>query len=257
MRTFTKADFCNVFYAHRGLHDREGSIPENSLAAFRKAVEQGYGVELDVQLTLDGQVVVFHDDSLQRMCGVEGKVWEYPLSEIRKKRLLNTQEKVPLFTEALEILSKGSGPLIVELKTGPRNRELCQKTLSILRDWSGMYCVESFDPRIVYWFRRNAPKIVRGQLAQPEENYPLPRLPARLLAKCRLSFLTKPDFIAYRIGPVPRTVERMRQKGTALIGWTSKSAAADAGNWDALIFEHCVPPEGGLGRRNKGGEEHA
>ena len=244
MRMFDPSVFKGVFYAHRGLYDNQGGIPENSLPAFRAAAEKGYGVELDVQLSSDGAVVVFHDDTLDRVCGVHGNVVDFSLAELQRMKLLDTEEVMPLFTDVLDVLSRGAGPLIVELKSGKRNDDLCEKTRELLQAYPGVYCVESFDPNIVTWFKKNAPDIVRGQLAMPEEYYAagVNRLLRRLLAGCRFSFLNRPDFIAYRIGPRPARVLRKREKGVLLIAWTSRDFAKDAKENDGVIFEACTPP---------------
>ena len=244
MRMFAPSDFRGLFYAHRGLYDNLHGVPENSLHAFRAAAEKGYGVELDVQLSSDGQVVVFHDDTLDRVCGVHGNVIDYSLTELRQMKLLDTEETIPLFTEVLDVLSQGAGPVIVELKSGKRNNELCEKTRELLRGFAGVYCVESFDPGIVNWFRKNAPEIIRGQLAMPADHYAAGTNPllARLLAGCRFSFLNKPDFIAYQVVPRPERVLRMRKKGVLLIGWTSHNYEKDAKENDGVIFESCTPP---------------
>ena len=244
MRLYKAEDFCGFYYAHRGLYDNHHGIPENSLPAFRAAAGKGYGVELDVQLSSDGQVVVFHDDTLERMCGVPGAVIDYPLTELRQMKLLKTEETIPLFTEVLSVLRQGAGPLIVELKAGSRNEELCKKTREILRTYRGVFCIESFDPRIVFWFRKNAPEIIRGQLAQPREDYAgnISGFKSWLLAGCRFSFLNRPDFIAYKIGTRPARVKRKRGKGILLIGWTSHDAEHDARENDSVIFEYCTPP---------------
>lgn len=244
MRMFAPSDFRGLFYAHRGLYDNLHGVPENSLPAFRAAAEKGYGVELDVQLSSDGQVVVFHDDTLDRVCGVHGNVIDYSLADLRRMKLLDTEETIPLFTEVLDMLSQGAGPVIVELKSGKRNGELCEKTRELLRAYPGVYCVESFDPGIVNWFRKNAPEIIRGQLAMPAEYYAAGTNPllARLLAGCRFSFLNRPDFIAYRVGFRPDCVLRMRRKGILLICWTSHDYEKDAKENDGVIFESCTPP---------------
>lgn len=119
-----KQIFLHKNYAHRGLYSKDQSIPENSLPAFKAAAGAGYGVELDVQLSKDGHVMVFHDDSLKRMCGKDGNIWDYTLDELRGFSLAGTGERIPLFSEALEALKENAGPLIVELKTGPKNQEL-------------------------------------------------------------------------------------------------------------------------------------
>ena len=244
MRMFAVSDFRGIFYAHRGLYDNLNGIPENSLPAFRAAAEKGYSVELDVQLSSDGQVVVFHDDTLDRVCGVHGNVADFPLADLQRMKLLDTDEAMPLFTDVLAVLRQGAGPLIVELKSGKRNDELCGKTLDLLRRYPGVYCVESFDPWIVRWFRRNAPEVIRGQLAQSAADYApgMPRILKKLLAGCRFSLFNKPDFIAYKVGPRPARVLRMREKGILLIGWTSHDYEKDAKENDGVIFESCAPP---------------
>ena len=116
-----KAAFIRRNYAHRGLHTKDQSIPENSLRAFGLAVENGYGMELDVQLSKDGQVVVFHDDTLNRICGVDKRVDEMTYEELKKLSLAGSiNDHIPLFSEVLAMVN-GDTPLIVELKTGKRN----------------------------------------------------------------------------------------------------------------------------------------
>jgi len=241
---YGKDYFYHVNFAHRGLHDISRGIPENSLAAFREAACAGYGVELDVQLSMDGQVVVFHDDTLDRVCSVHGNVSDFDYSELQKMQLLGTNETIPLFTDVLSILAQGSGPLIVELKSGARNTELCEKTYRILQGYPGVFCIESFHPMIVNWFRKNAPEIFRGQLAQPAEEYPesISRIAAKILAGCRLSFLNKPDFIAYETGTRPRPVLKRRETGKSLLfAWTSREPDRDQAENDGVIFEKYRP----------------
>ena len=122
-----KAPFMGRNFAHRGLHSEDKSVPENSLEAFRLAGRAGYGAELDVRLTKDGQVVVFHDDTLDRMCGVSARVDEKSYDELKLLSLAGTNQRIPLLTEVLETYG-GRGPLIVEIKHGCRDRELCEKT---------------------------------------------------------------------------------------------------------------------------------
>ena len=238
-KQYDRSCFEHYNYAHRGLHDIRNGIPENSLAAFEAAALNGYGAELDVQLSKDGHVVVFHDDTLDRVCGVRGNVCDYDLKDLRSMKLLGTEMTIPLFTEVLKTLSKGGGPLIVELKTGSRNRELCRKTLSILKHYKGVYCIESFDPFIVRWFKKNAPEVFRGQLAQPAEHYPesISRIAALVLSRCMLSFLNRPDFIAYENTVRPKKILRLRKKGLLLFAWTSRKPYIDQKKNDAVIFE--------------------
>ena len=229
-------------YAHRGLHTPDRSVPENSAAAFVRARKHGYGFELDIQFSADGQVVVFHDDTLERVTGHTGRVDAYTWEELRKMRLCGTDQTIPLFSDILKI-TEGGGPLIVEIKNGPRNAALCRATLELLKNYHGVYCIESFNPFIVNWFRKNAPEIVRGQLSAPyvemKKGVGNPLI-AFLLSRCFFSFLNKPDFIAYQIGKRPRRILRMRKKGVMLFAWTPHKAPDPREN-DGVIFEFYEP----------------
>ena len=232
--------------AHRGLHTKDRATPENSLPAFRAAADAGYGIELDVQLSKDEAVVVFHDDTLDRVCGVHGRVDAFTLQELREMRLCGTEEGIPLFTEVLDAVG-GRSPLIVELKTGPRNDLLCRKTLALLRAYQGAYCIESFDPRIVAWFRRNAPDITRGQLSNPPEDFVSEgQSPLRsfLLGGVWLNFLARPHFIAYGPGPKPLSVRIAEVLGAFRVCWTVRpedDIDAKQRENDCVIFEFYRP----------------
>ena len=236
-----KAPFLYKNFAHRGLHSRDKKVPENSLEAFRLAAEAGYGVELDVQLSRDGQVVVFHDDTLDRVCGVHGRVDEFDYSELKKMSLCGSEYGIPLFTEVLAVI-RGRGPIVCELKNGKRNRELCKKTYDIISAYNGDICIESFNPTIVAWFRFHAKDLVRGQLASPIEEYEgevnLPT--AFLLSKCLLNFICRPQFIAYEIGFKPLPVRLSYLLGAMKVCWTSHEPRNEKGN-DAVIFEFYKP----------------
>ena len=231
--------FYGVNFAHRGLHSRDKRVPENSLEAFRLAAKAGYGVELDVQLSRDGQVVVFHDDTLKRVCGVEGRVDERDYAELRTLSLCGSDQGIPLLREVLDVI-RGAGPIIVELKNGRRNRELCEKTHALLEDYRGDVCIESFNPFIVAWFRFHAPDLVRGQLATlgrfyREESH-MGAAQAFLLSHNLLNPLARPQFIAYRIGYRPPTVRLTEALGAMRFGWTSHEPRNEKGR-DGVIFE--------------------
>lgn len=238
-----RAPFLGVNYAHRGLHSRDKRVPENSMTAFELAASAGYGIELDVQLSKDGQVVVFHDDTLDRVCGVHARVDEKTYAELRELRLCGTEERIPLFADVLKTI-RGRGALIVELKNGRRNRELCEKTYALLSDYRGDVCIESFNPLIVMWFRFHARDLVRGQLAAPAEEYKdtVKPLNAFLLSRCLLNFFSRPQFIAYKIGYRPPTVRLASALGAMRIGWTSHEPRNEKGR-DGVIFEFYSPKQ--------------
>lgn len=186
-------------YAHRGLYDNEHGIPENSMAAFRRAVDKGYGIELDVHLTADNQLVVFHDDTLTRMCGMNKKISSFLYSDLMQLRLLGTEEGIPLFKDVLELID-GKVPLIIELKVDGSNQNLlCPLAWQLLSRYKGDYCIESFHPFVLQWFKRHEPQVVRGQLSCNffKEN-PHCDIVLFLMSNLMTNFFTHPDFIAYK-----------------------------------------------------------
>lgn len=240
-----RAPFENRAYAHRGLYTADQSVPENSLPAFHRAVEAGYGAELDVQLTRDGYIVVLHDDDLKRACGVEDSVCDHTLAELRAMKLFGTEEEIPLFADVLRIFD-GKQPLIVELKYGPNWKELCAAVKEMLAEYRGPACVESFHPSIVRWFRKNDPERIRGQLAMPAGHYHGADFRAIAWALSRVLFncAARPNFIAYQVGPKPLTVRLCEKLGAMKVCWTARDPARHqrlmAEN-DAVIFEHYRP----------------
>ena len=236
-----KAPFVDRNYAHRGLHRQDKSVPENSLEAFRAAVEHGYGVEMDVHLSADGALVVFHDDTLDRVCGVPGRVEDKTLEELRQLRLCGTDCGIPTLAEALAVLG-GRVPLILEIKRGGHNRELCEKTYALLRTYTGPVCIESFDPFIVRWFRLHAPELLRGQLSLPPKDYgdSTTKLNAFLAGNLLTNVLCRPQFIAYQIGKKPMTVRLCERMGAVRVAWTSHAWDQESKN-DMVIFEYYRP----------------
>ena len=188
--------FCH--YAHRGLHG--AGIPENSLAAFRHAVQHGYGIELDLQLSSDGEVMVFHDATLKRMTGREGKLSDYTAAELSAMRLnattgAMTSEGIPTLKEVLATV-KGEVPLLIELKGETTDTSLCPATDALLSAYQGPYCIESFNPMLLFWYRRHRRTVLRGQLYSDlcrERKWTLHYF---LLAQMVLNVFARPHFIA-------------------------------------------------------------
>ncbi len=228
-------------YAHRGLFSPSQQPPENSLAAFEAAIGAGYGFELDVALTADQQVIVFHDDTLRRLCGVEGWVWQQTAASLAPLRLAGSDQAIPLFADVLA-LTNGQVPIIVEVKPSPLRRQLCEQVARALDDYTGPVCVESFDPRIVHWFRRNRPRLLRGQLAGRRD----PALRGRrlewfLLRHLWVNVLSRPHFIAYRVQDADGWMLRLcRRLGASAVAWTVRDQSGYLNarrRFDAMIFE--------------------
>lgn len=238
--------FLKWLYAHRGLHDNASDAPENSMRAFQKAVDAGFGIELDVQLTKDGVPVVFHDDTLQRICGVGEKIRENTFEELQRLSLCGTDQKIPKFEEVLRLVD-GKVPLIVELKIEAVDLSVCPAADRLLTAYKGMYCMESFNPLGVLWYRKNRSDVVRGQLSDAflkgkEYSGPLYFLLQNLL----FNWLAKPDFIAYNHkyrGILSRRICRAFYRNTA-VAWTIKSQAEldeARKHFDLYIFDSFLP----------------
>ena len=233
-------------YAHRGLHDE--SRPENSMAAFRAALEGGFGVELDVHLLADGNLAVLHDSDLQRVTGQSGIIEDLTTRQLKNYHLNGTAETIPEFRQVLELFA-GKAPLIVELKTRSRNHaELAEAVCRMLEDYPGPYCLESFDPFAVHWLRKNKPGIIRGQLAENTMKA-FPEYPwlFRFITSFYLeNFLTKPDFIAYKFAHRKTLSNRLCRSLWGIIGvsWTIRTKeefhAAVQEGW-IPIFENFLP----------------
>ena len=246
-------------FAHRGLYGQ--GLPENSLSAFIKAAESGYGIELDVRLTKDGQLVVIHDPSLLRMCGEAKEVAGMTAEEIQRFPLKGTGAPVPTLSQVLNAVKGFEPPLIVEMKTAPGAvKTLPGLVYERMKDYPGFWCVESFDPRLIRWFRRHAPQVIRGQLAYDakkagEKNR---RVYHTLGAFLLMNFFSKPDFIAYRHDTDRNLSFRLVRRlfRPALAAWTVESRQDFEklkDNYDLLIFESFEPdnPNNCLGEKEK------
>ena len=236
-------------YAHRGYWNSndagEENRPENSLAGFRAAVEKDYGIELDVHLTKDGHLVVHHDDSLKRLTGVDIRIADSTLAEIRACKLPNG-EPVPTYDEVLDTVA-GRIPMIVEVKVENRNHDALSKAVyERMQRYDGPWCMESFDPRAVKWFRMNAPEIIRGQLAfdSAGKGKNFKEWTRNLyIASMLQNFLARPDFIAFSASSVKwhsLPIHLLRLMKPWFVAWTVRSQADMdkwRGQWDLQIFE--------------------
>lgn len=212
-------------YAHRGLHGK--GIPENSMAAFRAALDNGFGIELDVHMLKDGTLAVMHDHDLLRTTGLAGKIEDLTAEDLSHCFLEGTQETIPTFSQVLELFA-GKAPLIVELKATNENYgSLTDAACEMLSGYGGAYCVESFDPRCIHWLKKYHPQVIRGQLV---ENYvagkgklPLP-LKAALTMQLE-NFLIRPDFVAYKYADRRNLGNLLVRKlwGVQGVTWTIKT----------------------------------
>ena len=235
-------------YAHRGLHNKP-QVPENSMAAFRAALDHGYGIELDLHLLKDGNLAVIHDSALKRTTGAEGRIEDLTTGELANYPLEGTAEVIPAFQEVLDLYA-GKAPLIIELKpVGTNHEALVDKAVAMMAGYEGPWCMESFDPRCITVLKKKYPQVIRGQLSEdflkndPRMNKAL----AFVLTHLLTNFMTVPDFVAYRFD------QRNSTPSTALcrglwkaqgVTWTlrrpEEHGKAQREGW-LPIFENYIP----------------
>lgn len=241
-------EFRGWYYAHRGLHDNRTDAPENSAKAMRLAVEHSYGIELDVQLTKDEKVVVFHDAGLKRLCNVDAKVNSMTYDELQQLRILDSEEKIPLFSEILRMVD-GRVPLIVEIKMINAKTKVCELVARELEQYKGIYGVESFHPLAVRWFKNNRPDIARGQLsANFKKEGQKEGFQEWLVHMLFINLLGRPDFVAYSHKSANNISRRLtRMLGATAVAWTIRSKEELERNikkFDLFIFEGFQPDIG-------------
>ena len=235
-------------FAHRGLHDSKAGIVENTLPAFEAACEKGYGIELDIRFTRDSRVIVFHDDDLGRLVGDDRKVSDFTLDELREIPLCGiASARIPTLREVLDRVN-GRVPLLIEVKNGTDNARLCEALMAHLEGYRGAYIVESFNPLIVGWFRKNAPQVVRGQLVSPMKGYAAQasRVSALFMSGLLLNCIGRPDFVAYDANAkrfFSPHFQRVLYR-TPMAGWTIRSegmARVIEARGEMIIFEKIRP----------------
>ena len=238
-------EFKTKMYAHRGLHNAERA--ENSMSAFKAAVESGYGIELDIRLSKDGELVVFHDDTLDRVCGREGKVIDFTVDELATFKLSGTNDGIPRFADVLALVD-GKVPLLVEIKEDPGVSAVSEAACKMLKGYKGAYIVESFNPLSLKTVKKNMPEVSRGILSHRYYEYEPYRKPLYfLLQSLLLNFLCRPAFIAYDHRHAKafglRFVRGFFRVPT--LAWTVKSAEDEAearkNGFDGIIFEGYLP----------------
>ena len=240
------AEFC---FAHKGLYQKDQSVPENSLPAFREALAHGYGIDCDVQRTWDGQAVCFCDMHMRMACGVDERMTSFNYEHLKMLKLFGTEEHMPLLSEALELVA-GRAPMIIEVKSPGRRMldDTCGAIFEVLKDYMGPYCIASFDPHVLKWFRVNAPEVLRMQASMPYFDW---RESDRNVLRCfnmsRLfcNVISRPHLIAYQIGRTNFCFKLALKNGAPLIMFTATKRHQHAellSRCDSLIFEDYLPP---------------
>lgn len=204
--------------AHRGLHDDVS--PENSLSAFKKAIDAGYPIECDLHLISDGTVVVIHDNTTARTTCADKYVSNLTQEDLKSIKLTGSEEYIPTLKEMLELVD-GKTPILFEIKNESKVGELESAVWNILKDYKGAYAIESFNPYVLKWFKDNAPDVIRGQLASKMKGIKFPFFKKIALKRMLLNKLTEPDFIAYNAQDLP--YHPVTKTKLPIISWTIRS----------------------------------
>lgn len=227
-------------YAHRGLHG--DGVPENSMAAFKAALDAGYGIELDIHLLKDGNLAVMHDSLLNRTTGQPGRIEDLTTEDLKHYHLGGTEQTIPEFMEVLTLF-QGKAPIIVELKpTDGNHAALAEAACTMMNTYPGVFCMESFDPRCVAWLKKYRPDIIRGQLTENflRSRNGLPGYLQFLLTLCMSNFLCVPDFVAYKFSDrnsTPSWAVCRRLWKAQGVSWTLRNQA----EYDTAVKEGSLP----------------
>ena len=235
-------------YAHRGLWG--GEIPENSLTAFDAACKAGFGIELDVQLSKDGEVMVFHDYTLDRVCRRSGNVADFTAAELCKMPLNGVEKEcIPTFRQVLDTV-RGRVPLLIELKGEDLDTSLVPVVLKVLEDYDGAWCMESFNPMLLRAVRKQAPRAVIGLLSSNliSEKKRGNKVVNYALTTLLLTFLCRPAFHAWDKGYPNRIALRVGIKlfGAGSFVYTIRSQEEYdryRAKGDSPIFDGFVPKD--------------
>ncbi len=235
------------FIAHRGFFDNENGVPENSLIAFEKAIENGYAIELDVHTLHDGTVVVFHDDQLCRMTGQDGYLKNLTQNDLQNYKLLNTKYSIPTLQQVLDLVNDRT-PILVEIKSENVIVGADESIIyNVLKDYKGEFAVQSFNPLTIEWFKNNAPEITRGLLCSKFHKVTVPKscIKKFVLRNMLLNKRAKPQFIAFNALDLPaRILKSKKCKGLPILGWTVRSQAQyleSVKYVDNIIFQDFKP----------------
>ena len=205
--------------AHRGYHNIKENIPENSILAFKKAIRYKYVIELDVHILEDNTLVVFHDDNLKRVCGVDKNIDECTFDEIKDLKLFNTTCKIPLFEEVLKEVD-GKVPLLIETKMLKYNSILEQELSKILDNYNGLFAIQSFNPFSINWFKNNKKNYIIGLLSSNFKKWNL-CYPKKIIGKTLLlDLFLKVDFIAFDLKAMPNKYIDKKKNKKLVLGWT-------------------------------------
>lgn len=225
----------NIKFAHRGLWDKEN--PENSLGAFKRARDLNISIELDLHILKDNTIVVFHDNNLKRMTGVDSQIKDRNFDEIKNLKLNNTEFKIPKFEDVLDFID-GKVLLDIEIKTDYKNFKICKEICKYLDKYKGDFLIKSFNPFYIAWFRIYRKNYKRGLLVSKLTNHKINPIMRFLISNMYFNSICKPDFISFNVNDLPNSkIEKLYRKGIPIYLWTIKNDEVLSNQYDGIIYE--------------------
>jgi glycerophosphoryl diester phosphodiesterase len=214
----------NNLIAHRGLYTKDQSVPENSLLAYQLALNKGYSIEFDLNVLKDGTVLAFHDHTLKRSCNDNRELSEVTYDEIKNLTLFSSQEKIPTLQNVLDLVQE-KVPLLIELKPHGDVVLLCESMMKIMSNYKGKYAVFSFHPRVVSWFKKFHPEVIRGQISEYfKTDKAMNPISKYLMKSMFFNRFTRPDFISYGIYDMPnKYIDKAMKKGITVISYAART----------------------------------
>lgn len=206
--------------AHRGYHNIKKGICENSVNAFLNAIKHNYIIELDIHLLKDNNIVVFHDKNLKRVCGINKDIKDCTYDELLKYNLFNTKDKIPLLKDVLKIVN-GKVPILIEIKYYSKYGVFENKLMELLKEYKGLYAIQSFYPKTILWFKKNKKDVPIGLLSSDFKNSN--SLKSIIGKTLLLDIFLNTDFISYNIKAIPNLYIKSKRKKKLILGWTVKN----------------------------------
>ena len=232
-----------TYITHRGLHGVY-QLVENTKASFLAAISRGYGIELDTNILKDGTVVVFHDKNLKRLCGVDLALKDLTIDEIKSYTIAGTDEQITTLEEILKLVN-GKVPLLIEIKPFGNKKRHAKTVSELLKNYPYAVAIQSYDPSIVRWFKKNDPQQIRGQISEYFRDSTMNKPTIWALKKMIFNRFTQPDFINYRLEDLPNPyVQKAKNRGVLILAYAARNQKAlDYARkaFDNAVFENFIP----------------
>lgn len=231
------------YITHRGLHGVK-QLVENTQASIEAAIQHGFGIEIDTNILKDGTVVVFHDKNLKRLCGADLALKDLTFDELQAYQIQGTFEKIQTLDAILKLVN-GKVPLLIEIKPFGQKKKHAHAVSQALKNYPYPVAVQSYDPSIVYWYKRHDPLVIRGQISERFTESKMLKISKWALSHMIFNPLTQPDFINYRLEDMPnRAVEKAKRQGKLILGYAARDPKAlnyARTTFDNAVFENFIP----------------